>query len=54
MGELLALFIFTILGLAVSLVVAAGGVMSGLLTAVAKIVSHELLMRPKTRYYTFR
>ena len=53
MSVLFVLGWLSMVGLKVMATVFAAGILGGIITAVVRIVCHELDMRPKNRYYTF-
>lgn len=53
MGELLTLFGYAVIGLAIAAIIytCRGG--CKFTVAIVRFIQHELLMRPKTRYYIY-
>lgn len=51
MGEVLVILIFSLAGLAIAGVIITSRVAWAIVEALARIVRHEMMMRPKERYY---
>ena len=53
MGELFTLFGYAVIGLAIATIIYTGRGGHRIIMAIVHWIQHELLMRPKTRYYIY-